>query len=139
MTLQRYGNPKVSFARSSHLSSQAPARAGAPTPGAASWGLGGTVRGWCSLSALCRDVWGDGVAAVHDHGEGFAVVGLLEGGVATHQHVEDYSQAPDVYKKQQQQFRLHSPWPRRFPTPGTLGGAAPPVLLTGMFLGGTSS
>lgn len=83
------------------------------------------MRGRCSLSALCRDVRGDGVAAVHDHGEGLAVVGLLEGGVATHQHVEDDSQAPDVCKKQQQQqFRLHSPWTRRFPTPGTLGGAA---------------
>lgn len=64
VTLQRYVNPKVSFARSSHLSSQAFARAWAPTPGAASWGLGGysegvvltqrtvprRVGGWCSGS-----------------------------------------------------------------------------------------
>lgn len=118
--LQHYVNPKVSsFAHSSHLSSQASARAGAPTPRAAV-GVWGYSEGWCSLSALCRDVRGDSVAAIHDHGEGLAVVGLLEGGVATHQHVEDDSQAPDVCKKQYQQFRLHSPWPRRFPTPGTL-------------------
>lgn len=109
----------------------------------------GYREGRCSLSALCRDVRGHGVAAVHDHGQGLAVVGLLEGGVAAHQHVQDDPQAPDVCKKQQQQqLRLHSPWPRRdSPPQGPWEGLPhqPLVLiqqtpvLTGMFLGGNSS
>ena len=36
------------------------------------------------------------VVAVHNHGKGLAVVGLLEGGGTTDQHIQDHTQAPDV-------------------------------------------
>lgn len=101
-----------------------------PFPRDNPWGQGSHPRGqrvgagWrgerCLLCALCRDMRGDGVATVHDHGEGLAVVGLLEGGVATHQHVEDDPQAPDVCKKQQQIEPAMAQ--ARASTPGTPGG-----------------
>lgn len=49
-----------------------------------------------SLSACAGDVRRHGVFAVHDHGERLTVVGLLEGRLTAHQHVEDDAQAPDV-------------------------------------------
>ena len=42
---------------------------------------------------------GEGVLAVHDHGQRLAVVGLLERGGAAHQHVQDHAEGPDVWKK----------------------------------------
>ena len=42
----------------------------------------------------------EGVLAVHDHGEGLAVVGLLEGRRAAHKHVEDHTEGPDVWKNE---------------------------------------
>lgn len=62
-------------------------------------GSHGDSRESCLLGALCGDVRGHGVAAVHDHGERLAVVGLLEGRLPAHQHVEDDPQAPDVCKR----------------------------------------
>jgi len=35
------------------------------------------------------NVCGEGVLAVHDHGQGFTVVGFLKGGGSTDQHVQD--------------------------------------------------
>lgn len=55
-----------------------------------------------SLSACAGDVRRHGVFAVHDHGERLAVVGLLEGRLTAHQHVEDDAQAPDVCKGRRQ-------------------------------------
>lgn len=49
------------------------------------------------LLAVVGDVGGHGVFAVHDHGQGLAVVGLLEGRLPTHQHEEDHPQAPDIW------------------------------------------
>ena len=37
------------------------------------------------------------IVAVHNHGQSLAIIGLLEGSGATHQHVEDNSQTPDIY------------------------------------------
>ena len=46
--------------------------------------------------ATRRDVGGEGVLAVHDHGERLAVVGLLERGGTAHQHVQDDTQRPNI-------------------------------------------
>ena len=48
------------------------------------------------LLAVVGDVGGHSVFAVHDHGEGLAVIGLLERRRPTHQHEEDHPQAPDI-------------------------------------------
>jgi hypothetical protein len=39
---------------------------------------------------------GEGILAVHDHRQGLTVVGFLEGGRATHQHIEDNTEGPDI-------------------------------------------
>ena len=44
-------------------------------------------------------MFGEGVLAVHDHGQRLAVVGLLERRRAAHQHVQDHAERPDVWKK----------------------------------------
>lgn len=49
-----------------------------------------------SLFAGVGDVGGYSVFTVHDHGEGLAVVGLLEGGLSTHQHEQDHTKTPDI-------------------------------------------
>lgn len=61
-----------------------------------------------SLSACAGDVRRHGVFAVHDHGERLAVVGLLEGRLTAHQHVEDDAQAPDVCRGRRQRRTQHS-------------------------------
>ena len=38
------------------------------------------------------------VLAVHDHGQRFTVIGLLEGWLPTHQHEKDHSQTPYICK-----------------------------------------
>ena len=50
--------------------------------------------------ARLGDVGRYNVVAVHDHGQRLAVIGLLERGRATDQHVEDDSKTPDVWKYQ---------------------------------------
>lgn len=44
------------------------------------------------LFAFWRDVVGYGVATVHDHDKGLAVIGLLKWWASTHQHVENHTQ-----------------------------------------------
>ena len=44
-------------------------------------------------------MFGEGVLAVHDHGERLAIVGLLERRSSAHQHVQDHAERPDVWKK----------------------------------------
>ena len=39
------------------------------------------------------------IVAVHYHGEGFAIIGLLERGGTTHQHVENDAKAPNVNRR----------------------------------------
>lgn len=81
---------------------------GTPTgTGAATPGL--QIGERCLLGALRRDVRGHGVAAVHDHGERLAVVGLLEGRLPAHQHVEDDAQAPDICKRKRRRRRFSNP------------------------------
>ena len=48
------------------------------------------------LGAVGRQARRQVVLAVEDHGQRLAVVGLLEGRAARHQHVQDHAQAPDV-------------------------------------------
>lgn len=54
------------------------------------------------LPTATRDVVGDVELAVHDHGECFTVISFLEGGTATHQHVENHAQTPHICNRQQQ-------------------------------------
>lgn len=54
------------------------------------------ARACYSLSACVGDVWRHCVFTVHDHCERLAVVSLLEGGLTTDQHEEDYPQTPDI-------------------------------------------
>ena len=39
------------------------------------------------------------IVAVHYHGEGFAIIGLLERSGTTHQHVENDAKAPNVNRR----------------------------------------
>lgn len=61
-----------------------------------SWGPISVGDWWYSLFAVCGDVGWDSVATVHDHGERLTVIGLLERGLSTHQHVKDHPQRPDI-------------------------------------------
>ena len=49
-----------------------------------------------SLSALVGHILQLLVFAVHDHGEGFRIVRLVEGRLAANQHVQDDPERPDV-------------------------------------------
>ena len=39
------------------------------------------------------------IIAVHDHCQSLTVIGLLEGSRSTHQHVEDHTKTPNVWKE----------------------------------------
>lgn len=52
-----------------------------------------------SLLAVARDVLRDTVATVQNHDQGFAVVGFLKRRDATHQHVENHAQGPDIWSR----------------------------------------
>ena len=54
-----------------------------------------------SLFAGAGDVGRYSVFTIHDHGEGLAVVGLLEGGLAAYQHEQDHTQTPDIQKQRE--------------------------------------
>lgn len=68
---------------------------------------GHRVHGRYSLSAGGGDVRGHRVFTVHNHGEGLAVVGLLEGRLTAHQHEEDDPQTPDVCTETQRLTETH--------------------------------